>query len=339
MYKTAHAHNKDKTRAIIPSMRWDGKEDFSTWQNRSRSELTKILCLPFTKCDPEFKIEYKEDRGTFIETRFSFQSEEDFFVPCHFWSPKNASGALPLIICLQGHTKGMHISMGRPKYPGDEEDIKGGDRDFAIQAVKQGYCALMMEQRCCGELGGTENGPDCHFSSMAALLIGRTTFGERVWDVQRALDITLQMFPEADKNTIVCMGHSGGGTTTLFASCLDTRIGYSMPSGYFCSFDYCIGDNVDNMYRHHCDCNNIPNIRLFFDMGDMTGMIAPRPLVIVLGKDDPLYPQQGVQKAFREAQRMYTGAHAADKLKLVIGDGGHRFYADIGWKAMNDFLR
>ena len=333
MYKNPLDHEREITAAIVPSMRWDGKENFSAWQERSRNKLTGLLGLPFKKCSDKFRIEYREDRGAYMETRFDFQSEEGFTVPCHFWMPKNISKPAPLVICLQGHSKGMHISMGRPKYPGDEESIRGGDRDFAVRAVREGYCALIMEQRCFGELGGTENGPDCTVASMAALLVGRTVIGERVWDLQRALDVTLKNFPEADKNKIICMGNSGGGTTTFFTSCLDLRIAYSMPSSYFCSFDDCIGA------MHHCACNFVPNIRLFFDMGDMAGLIAPRPLVIVSGKNDDIFPQHGVQKAFAEAKHMYAAANAADKLKLVVGDGGHRFYADQGWGAMNSFLR
>jgi dienelactone hydrolase len=226
----------------------------------------------------------------------------------------------------------MHISLGRPKYPGDEESINGGDRDFAVRVIREGYCALVMEQRCFGELGGTEKGPDCTVSSMAALLIGRTTIGERLWDLQRTLDAAEKRFPEADKNKIICMGNSGGGTSAFFAACLEPRIRYVMPSSYFCSFDDCIGA------MHHCACNFVPRIRLFFDMGDMAGLIAPRPMVIVSGREDPIFPQPGVQKAFAEARRMYVAAKAPDNLKLVIGEGGHRFYADLGWEAMNRFI-
>jgi hypothetical protein len=106
-----------------------------------------------------------------------------------------------------------------------------------------------------------------------------------------------------------------------------------MPSSYFCSFDDCIGA------IHHCACNFIPNIRLFFDMGDLAGLIAPRPLVVVSGIEDPIFPQLGVQKAYKEARRMYAGAGAMDKLRLVVGEGGHRFYADLGWEAMNGYIK
>ena len=331
MLKTPLTHNREMTAAIIPSMRWDGREVFSVWQEKSGKKLTELLGLPFQKCDDKFQIEYQISHETFEETRFIFQSEEGFFVPCHFWAPKNASGLLPLVICLQGHSSGMHISMGRQKYPQDENSIKQGDRDFAIRAIKEGYCALVMEQRCFGELGGTEKGPDCTTSSMMALFIGRTTIGERVWDLQRALDVTEKHF-EFDKAKIICMGNSSGGTTTFFTSCLDSRISHSMPSCFFCSSYY----YVETL---HCACCFIPNLWLFFDWGDLAGLIAPRPLVIISGITDHIIPQQGVHKAFKEAQRMYKAGEAADKLKLVVGEGGHRFYADIAWEAMNQFLR
>ncbi|GHU02437.1 hypothetical protein FACS1894147_04300 [Spirochaetia bacterium] len=112
-------HVRKLTAAIAPSLRWDGKEDFSQWQEKARTKLLELLGLPFEKCDEQFHIEYREDRGDFTETRFTFQSEEGFFVPCHLWVPKDASpqgvsGPLPLVVCLQGHTTGMHISLGRP---------------------------------------------------------------------------------------------------------------------------------------------------------------------------------------------------------------------------------
>ncbi|MDR0732008.1 MAG: hypothetical protein LBF63_10095, partial [Treponema sp.] len=71
----------------------------------------------------------------------------------------------------------------------------------------------------------------------------------------------------------------------------------------------------------------------------LAGLIAPRPLVIVSGREDPIFPQPGVQKAYKEAQRMYAGAGASDKLALVVGEGGHRFFADLGWEAMNRFIQ
>jgi dienelactone hydrolase len=338
MFTSPLEYNKEKLRALIPSMRWDGKEAFSAWQERGRQKLPELLGLPFEKCEDKFQVEYEEDRGTITETRFVFQSEEGFFIPCHFQTPKNVPGPMPLVICLQGHSKGMHISMGRPKYPGDEQSINGGDRDFAVRIMKEGYCALIMEQRYFGELAGHMEGKgtlcqDVKGSTQTALLIGRTVIGERVWDIQRVLDVIPGHFPQADMNKVICMGNSGGGTASLYAGCVEPRITFTMPSCAFCSIDYHIDHTTG------CPCRIVPRLRLFFDQGDMAGLIAPRPLVIVAGREDPISPYLGVLKAFGDAKRMYEAAGAPDNVRLVTGEGGHRFYADAAWGTLNPFIK
>lgn len=255
------------------------------------------------KCDLLFEIEYENESEHFREIRFVFQSEKDYFVPCHLLIPVGADEPLPVVICLQGHSKGMHISLGRPKFDGDEEIINDGDRDFGIRAIEEGYCALVMEQRNFGECGGTKDGPDCFNSSMAALLIGRTTIGERVWDVQRVIDVIEEYFPQVDSDNIMCMGNSGGGTATFYATCIDQRIKLAMPSCSVCTYE----DSIVAMY--HCCCNFIPDIRKYFDMGDLGGLIAPQKLVVVAGKNDEIFPKDGVKKVLklsRECINMQT---------------------------------
>lgn len=139
-------------KSTTPSMRYDGKEDFAAWQKRARQKLEELLGLPqMVKCPPELTVEYEEKTDTYTEIRFRFQSEEGYFVPCHLRIPAGASDALPVMICLQGHSTGMHISLGKPKYPNDEQTISGGDRDFANRIIAEGYCALALEQR---DMGG-----------------------------------------------------------------------------------------------------------------------------------------------------------------------------------------
>ena len=124
-------------------------------------------------------MEYRDETEDFYETRFTFQSEEGYFVPCHFLEPKRkAAEKPPVMICLLGHSTGMHISLGRFRYPGDAEDVEDGDRDFALEAVRRGFCAVTLEQRCFGERGGTPK-PNCYGAAMTALLSGRTLLGDR----------------------------------------------------------------------------------------------------------------------------------------------------------------
>ena len=104
---------------------------------------------------------------------------------------------------------------------------------------------------------------------MATLLLGRTAIGERVWDISCLIDVITKHCSEyVDTDKIVCLGNSGSGTATFYASCLDERIFLSVPSCSVCTFD----DSIMAMW--HCPCNFIPGIRKYFDMGDLGCLIA-----------------------------------------------------------------
>ena len=224
----------------------------------------------------------------------------------------------------------MHISLGRPKFPGDEETISGGDRDFARQVIARGQAALVLDQRGMGERGGTEHGPACQQPTMQALVLGTTILAGRCRDVSRAIDMVLAHFPQIDAEKIALMGNSGGGTTTFYAAALDTRIAAAMPSCAFSSYLASIGA------QYHCVCNYVPGIANDLDMGDLAALIAPRPLVIVSGKDDPIFPIDAAKEQFTITADMYAQAGVSDKARHVIGPEGHRFYAEIGWKAFDE---
>ena len=303
-------------------------------QRTAMEEVFRSLTNPpekMTRPKPIIEFE-KTDDPRFDEIRFSFESEPDFFVPAHMLLPKNRQGKLPVVICLQGHSTGMHISLGRPKFPGDEKTISGGDRDFAIQAVARGYAAIAMEQRGFGELKSpiaSEMG--CFHAVMQAFELGRTMAGERISDVSRLID-ALSGFDMLDLDRIGLMGNSGGGTATYHTACLEKRIKVAMPSCAFCTFEGSI------MAMHHCSCNYIPGILKFMEQPDEAVMIAPRPLIIVAGKEDPIFPIDHVLKAFEKVKEIYRQAGAPDNCRLVIGDEGHRFYAVQSWPVFEEFI-
>jgi dienelactone hydrolase len=321
-------------KTIQPRLAFDPQEDFQTWRRTVDAKLRELIGVLPDRVPPNVRQEYERENDLFRETRFVFSAEAYADVPCHLLVPQAGDAPFPVVVCLQGHSPGMHISLGRPRYEGDEESI-AGDRDFALQAVRQGYAALVIEQRCFGER--EQDRPPhvvhvdsrCHHAAMTALLLGRTMIGERVWDVSRAIDV-LGEFPEIDAGRVGCMGNSGGGTITYFATCLDERIGIAMPSCYVCTFRDSIG-TID-----HCEDNYIPGILQYFEMGDLAGLIAPRPLVVVAGRDDDIFPIQAVQETFETIRRIYRAAGAPDRCRLVIGEGGHRFYADLAWPVFRE---
>ncbi len=309
-----------------PLLAWNG-EDFPGWQIKARKKLKELLGMEYLEsCSLEPQILEETEYPEYHKTTFRFQSEPEYWVPGCLLTP-SGKGPFPLAICLQGHSTGMHISLGEPRFPGDTESIRGG-RDIARQAVAEGYCALAIEQRNMGCCGGDEHGPNCYVPTMGNLLLGRTTLGERIWDVSKALDVVSLLFPQVDLERVICTGNSGGGTVTFYAACLEPRIGLAAPSCSVCTYK----DSI--MAMQHCVCNFIPGIRRFFEMGDLAGLIAPRPLLLLAGEKDPIFPIQGVRESFQTIQKLYQAAGKPNACALAVGAEGHQYYPELAWKGI-----
>jgi len=130
-----HIKNLELLKATAPKMRYNKNTNFEEWQIKTKNKLTELLGLPFTECDFLLEIEYEKQHEDFREIRFTFQSESGYFVPCHLLIPDDYMKPTPLVLCLQGHSTGMHNSMGRVKFEDDGKSF----RSYGLQALEQGW--------------------------------------------------------------------------------------------------------------------------------------------------------------------------------------------------------
>ncbi len=260
--------------------------------------------------------------------KVSFQTEPGVYTCAYVCLPFELTPPYRAFICLQGHTTGMHTSIGmdwRDEVTPVHDD---GDREFALGCLKRGIPAVCLEQRAMGENSGDpERRPACYMTAMTALLAGRTLLGMRVWDVKRLLDY-LGERGDFDLSRIGIMGNSGGGTTAMFAGAVLPELTHVMPSCSFSTFRDSIGS------IRHCTCNYVPGLYQFGESADVLGLIAPRPLVIVNGAKDDIFPIEAAKSEFARLKEMYESAGAGEYCKHVVGPEGHRFYADSAWDVM-----
>ena len=324
--------NVEKLKNIKPSMAYSPHKDIWEQQMELRKKYRELLGITDERKTPPPVIEYKDESDErFDEIRFYVETEPGFFVPCHMLIPKNTKGKLPVCVCLQGHSEGMNVSLGREAYPGKGKIKVEGDRDFCIQAVNNGYIAVAMEQRGFGELKFTKEEFGCHELSWQAALMGRTLAGDRVHDILSVIDAVIT-FPFADEKRIAAMGNSGGGTSSYYAACIDERIKVTISSSSFCGFAEAWGS------LYHCDCGYIPGILKYMDMPDMAVMIAPRPLIVVNGKYDHIQPFASAVEGFEKVKQIYAHAGSSENARMVIGEEGHRFYGAQSWKVFNEII-
>ena len=330
--KASCEYSRELLKKVEPKMSYDGK-NYDEWKISARKKLSSLIGLDkIVLADPDLEIEYEKEIENATEIRFTYQSEDGYRVPAHLFLPKGIEKP-PIMICLQGHSSGMHISFGRPKYPGDEESINGGDRDFCVRALKEGFAAIALEQREFGECGIKDGDRMCFQSAMTSLLQGRTTIGERVWDIMRIIDVIEKNFSErVDIKKICLMGNSGGGTATAYTAALDDRIVLAMPSCAMCTYK----DSIGAMF--HCACNYIPDIANHFEMNDLISLAFPKIYIQVSGIGDPIFPISGAEEVFSKGRKVYAENGLEDRCVLVKGNGSHRFYADDAWPFVHKLL-
>jgi dienelactone hydrolase len=324
------------TAQTVPQMRYAGG-DVTAWQRALRARLFELLgygryATPRGPLDVRSVWRREHPLGSIEKIVFTAEAGAD--VPAYVCLPKKAGPPYTCFICLQGHTTGMHNSIGM-NYGETEPIAVEGDRDFAIGCMERGIAALCIEQRSFGERRETLQPQSldylCHQASMNALLLGTTLLAERIFDVDRAIDY-LAGRGDVDMNRLGLMGESGGGTTALFAAALLPRVRAAMPACCFSTFQASI------QVMFHCVCNYVPGLLQVAEMGDIAGLIAPRPLVIVSGREDGIYPLGPAQAEFARVRPVYAAAGAPGNCHHVIGEGGHRYYAGDAWPVMLEKL-
>jgi len=316
-------------------------EQFQQWQAAFRPKLRQALGLDLMQADfaghrPRAEQIDSESLDGYTRQRWRLWVEPQVALPFYLLRPQDAVEKRPLVLCPHGHNW-PHIYAGVYENEDQRKSIAEGDRDIAVQAVREGYIAIAPTARGFGETRTqadvqAKNLCSCRTQLLHGLLLGYTPIGQRVWDIERLLDWAQASLP-IDASRIAITGNSGGGTISLFAAACDPRITVAVPSCYFCTFAGSIGS------IHHCDCNYVPGILRLGEMPDIAGLIAPRPFCAISGQTDDIFPVAEVRKAFAHLQRIYTVAGIPENCQLHVGKGGHRYYRAGAWPFVREHFQ
>ncbi len=302
------------------------------WQQELRAELIDLLAVGYDAAAAPVETISCRDMGDYTRYYIRMTAPDGVIIPAYKLVPKELSRPARAILCLHGHGPGKVIPAGF------ECDVLGraieivGERDYAVQAARCGYIAVSPDMRGFGELMlrddmDADRGNSCMQLSQRLMMVGRTLLGMRVHDSMYWHDY-LAGLDEVDPEHVYITGQSGGGTGTLFSAACDPRFSKAAPSCYFCTFRASI------LAMSHCTCNYAPGLLDLCEMYDVAGLIAPRPMLIIAGREDPIFPIDGVREAFEKTRAIYSALGAEDNIELYVGDEGHRYYAARVW----DFL-
>jgi dienelactone hydrolase len=236
----------------------------------------------------------------------------------YFLIPDYATSVRPTVLCIPGHGVGVDGMCGLAEEAYAE--------DFALQCVREGYPTFALEITGFGrrrDATAKRSGPgasSCGRDSTAALMLGETMSGWRVWDAMRALDYLQTRTDYVDPAQLAIMGISGGGLVSLFTAVLDTRLSACVVSGYFNTFAASV------LSIDHCVDNYVPGLLPLCEMPDLAALVAPRALFAVTGDTDPIFPIAAFRDAVAQAEQIYGCFGRPDRFGSEIFAGGHRFH-------------
>ena len=305
---------------LAPRLAWNARTPAAhkRWRRRMRRKLRELLGRTPQPVPLESRWDETMETPAFVRRKVYIRTEEHYWSPAYFFVPKKLERPAPAVLCLHGHSGILPYIREGDEH--QKELARTHEVDYAPFLAERGYVTLALVQRGWNETdAGMEYPPSvngCYNMTLNCFLTGTTPVGLRVWDAQRAVDF-LRTRPEVDGRRLAVAGLSGGGTTALFFAALERRIHAALIAGYFCTFR-------DSIYAiHHCICNCVPHIMEWAEMSDVAALFAPKPMLVISGTEDPIFPMRATRSAVRALRRVYKLLGERANLESDFFEGPH----------------
>lgn len=249
-------------------------------------------------------------------------------------APDVATGAA--VVLVAGHGRGIDDLVA-------QDPVDGYHDGLAHKLAGAGFTVLCPEMVSFGrrrfpqpEGQAEEAGPyeptenSCGIDAARHLLHGQPVMGHRVADARAAVQ-ALRQLPGVDPDRVAVAGGSGGGAVALLLAAVDPTVAAALVATYFCTFAASLCS------IRHCPCNIIPGLLPDLEMADIAALIAPRPLILEAGEQDPIFPIAATRVSFARLAGAWE-EHGAMPPELVVTDGGHAFRAERSLDALVERL-
>ncbi len=283
---------------------------FQAWQRKARRILRGIIGeLPTEKIDFGLERRVVEEHSQYLVEELVYWTRPGLQASAYLLTPHKIELPAPAVLCLHGHSR-----------PGKDDTIDPDSAygNFARRFAAKGCIALCPEQIGLGGRTLPEDKVSYQVLIHGLNMLGHTLIGLRYWDLVRALDL-LETMQQVDPKRIGVMGLSLGGEMTLFLAALQTRVRAASICGYLSSH---LNTFLD---QPHCTCGHLRDLAKHFEHVDLAALIAPRPLFVDSGRQDPQFPSKDARAAVRQLRPIYElyEKPRAD-LGIEVHNGAHQ---------------
>jgi cephalosporin-C deacetylase-like acetyl esterase len=230
--------------------------DLPGWQTEITRSMQNILG-PFPKKSPLHTCLFNQvwENGLMAE-RITFQSEEGITIPGLFIMPEEWNHPVPFLI-----------------YAGEWGKMQGIHSGLIEKMVQAGYGVLAIDVRGVGETATSD-----FEAATNLLMMDRPLFGQRVFDVIRAVDFIWErcyIAPQIDKGRLVILGEGVGGLWALYAAALDSRVAAVVALDSLYSYTGLLEHSA-----HYPASIYLFDVLNHFDLAHVIASCAPRPVLL-----------------------------------------------------------
>ena len=298
----------------------ESKEEWLERRERIRARVLHSFGLTASIERPPLKPQVRgvlQKEGYSIE-KVVFESRPGIPVAGHLYLPDKIRGRQPAVIHIPGH------------------NMENGKMADVVQISCAALARLGFVAFTIDPMGQGERRTGWHnHGQLAPRLVGLSQIGMLVWECSRAVDYLVSR-SEVDSERIGITGASGGGLQSMWAPVFDERIA--------CVAAVCCPNHFLNLliairwwnWNGGIDlCNQVPQALSYARQGDIIGLVAPRPFLIITALQDNQFPIAGAREVFEQAKHIYH-LLGSDEVALAEVDDVHGYNQEMreiayGW--------
>ena len=233
-----------------------------------------------------------------------FESHPGWEVNATVYLPLEINGPCPPVVVSVGHSGKQFEAYQLP----------------CQYFARAGFVAITFDPP--GVAGEKQTGNDHFYDGVRCHLTGDTSSRYFIGDVLRAMDYLATRREVDTSHGFACTGVSGGGHSSVFAGLLDDRVTAVAPSCCMAPQQSLV---LDRSYSS-CPETLMPGrLRDGLDDSDLLCALAPRPVLLMAGRDDEVYVAEESQRIAALANAHFQAVGAADNFTYFEDEGGHDY--------------
>lgn len=244
-------------------------------------------------------------------------------LPVYLLTPRGFSGKRPGMLALHGHGEfGYESVAGVATTGAGRAEIAELHYDYGVQLARRGYtvaipCFTPFGRRV-GDVKAYRKQDACGITFMRMQALGKLLIAENLRDALWALALLTRQ-PEVDTARLGCAGLSYGGRMTMLTAAMEPRIRVAVISGAL----NLIQERITGYYG--CGAQIIPGLLEYGDVPEISSLIAPRPCLWEVGRQDALMVKDRLEPALERMRRAWGALGALDKLQVDSFEGKHQW--------------